>query len=285
MSEAQFYTFITGGIGLILCTVLLVAWLLWRMLDEQRDGRLAALDGVSHELRINLQRMVNELSQVAANPAAGPDALLPIRHPQLDGVHASLINANRNALAVMGATYQELEARKLTLRSQLSLGRDARLPLDDAMDATIDGIATLYMWEQHGGQRPIEAGKVRSWEVRNWMKAHGFRGDAYPDMHLRDEVVERLRNYGLVLTPRPLNMTAHEYYSMRYDRKADRRGPIGKRRAKVEAPVSAKPQEPKKSMFGGKPNAAKTKIETTGETLPDDVIRAMQANEPPKAPN
>ena len=49
---------------------------------------------------------------------------------------------------------------------------------------------------------------MRSWDVRKWMKAHGFRGDAYPGMHIRDEVVERLRQYGLNLTPKPLTMTA-----------------------------------------------------------------------------
>ena len=232
MSEAQFYTFLTGGLGLLTALMTLVAWHLWRMREDTRAGRLSALGGVSHELRINLQRMVSELSQVAANPVIGPDVLLPIRHPQLDGVNASLINANRNGIAVIGVTYQELEARKLSLRAQLAQGNAPGNVLDDAMDAAINGIAALYFWEVHHGALPAEIGRVRSWDVRDWMKAHGFKADAFPGMHLRDEVVERLRMYGLELTPKPLTHTAWEYYNMSYDRHADRKARAEQRRVK-----------------------------------------------------
>ena len=136
----------------------------------------------------------------------------------------------RSVIAVVGATYQELEARKMGLRATLAQGRDPATSLDDAMDAVINGIATLYMWEVHDGARPSDAGTVRSWHVRDWMKGHGFTQDALPGMYLRDEVVERLRSYGLHLTPRPLTHTAHEYYNMQYDRHADIRGPLGKRK-------------------------------------------------------
>jgi len=234
MSEAQFYTFFTGGLCLLIAAALLIAWQLWRFRDEERDGAISALDGVSHEMRINLQRMVNEVAQIVDTQEAGPDVLLPVQHPQLDGVNASLIKTNRNAIAVIGATYQELEARKMALRAALAQKRDLGATLDDAMDATINGIATLYMWEEHAGVRPSEAGTVRSWHVRDWMKKHGFAASSFPGMHLRDEVVERLRQYGLHLTPRPLTHTAHEYYSMRYDRKADPRAPFWKRKPKTE---------------------------------------------------
>lgn len=234
MSESDFYSFFTGGLALLIAAALLIAWQLWRIRDEERDGAISALDGVSHELRINLQRMVNEVAQVAESHEAGPDVLLPIRHPQLDGVNASLIRTNRNAIAVIGATYQELEARKMALRASLAQKRDPAVALDDAMEATINGIATLYMWEMHGGARPADAGTVRSWHVRDWMKGHGFAAGSLPGMHLRDEVVERLRQYGLHLTPRPLTHTAHEYYSMRYDRHADVHGPFGRRKQKAE---------------------------------------------------
>jgi hypothetical protein len=232
MSEAQFYTFLTGGLGLLTALMTLVAWHLWRMREDTRAGRISALGGVSHELRINLQRMVSELSQVAANPVIGPDVLLPIRHPQLDGVNASLINANRNGIAVIGVTYQELEARKLSLRAQLAQGNAPGNVLDDAMDAAINGIAALYFWEVHHGALPAEIGRVRSWDVRDWMKAHGFKADAFPGMHLRDEVVERLRMYGLELTPKPLTHTAWEYYNMSYDRHAERDARAEQRREK-----------------------------------------------------
>lgn len=231
MTDEQFNTFFAGGLALLIAAALLIAWQLWMIRDDERDGAIAALDGVSHELRINLQRLVTELARLSAAPDASPDALLPIRHPQLDGVNNSTIRANRNALAVIGATYQELESRKTNLRAALAQGKDISQSLDDAMDATIDGIASLYMWEVHGGARPNEAGSVRTWHVRDWMKGHGFAANAFPGMHLRDEVVERLRGYGLVMTPKPLTHTAHEYYSMRYDRYADVRGPFGRRKA------------------------------------------------------
>ncbi len=229
MSEAHYMTFMTGGLLLLAVSAMMIAWQLWLQRDDRRDGAKIALEGVGHELRINLHRMATEISQVAQVPDLGPETLLPIKHPQLDGVNGSMIRANRNGLAVVGATYLELESRKAILRDGLAKGRDVTPILDDAMLATIDGTAALYMWEMHNGIRPSDAGKVRSWDVRDWMKGHGFHSAMLPGIHFRDEVVERLRQYGLRLTPRPLTHTAHEYYSMRYDRHADVRGPFGKR--------------------------------------------------------
>ena len=62
------------------------------------------------------------------------------------------------------------------------------------------------------------------------MKAHKFDVDVYPGKNLRDEVVKHLRDDGMTLTPKPLNLTASEYWSRRYDRYADPRGPFGKRK-------------------------------------------------------
>lgn len=244
MSEAQFYTFLTGGLALLIALMTVVAWNLWRMRQATMAGAASALEGVAHELRINLQRMISELSQVAQHPGVGPDVLLPIRSPQLDGVNRSLINTNRNGIAVLGNTYQEMEARKLGLRAILAQGRAPETELDDAMDAAINGIAALYIWEVHKGALPAEIGRVRSWSVRDWMKDKHFRADAFPGMHLRDEVVERLRLYGLELTPRPLTHTAWEYYSMQYDRHADEHGPLGRRRVNKDKP------EGKGGLFG-----------------------------------
>ena len=243
MSESQFYTYISGGFSLLIAVVLLAAWHLWRMREEHKAGVVSALDGVSHELRINLQRFVAELGQVHALEDAGPDLLLPVRHPQLDGVNAAMVHANRNALAVIGNTYQELEARKMAVRAALAQQRDPAVALDDAMDATINGIATLYMWEVHGGARPSEVGRVRSWDVRDWMKGHNFSQNSLPGMFLRDEVVERLRAYGLHLTPRPLSHTAAEYYSMQYDRKADLNAPFWRRKSAEQLEEQARKAE------------------------------------------
>lgn len=244
MSEAQFHTFLTGGLALLIALMTLVAWNLWRMRQEASAGATSALEGVAHELRVNLHRMISELSQVAHHPGIGPDVILPVRSPQLDGVTGSLINTNRNGIAVLGNTYQEIEARKLGLRAVLAQGRAPETELDDAMDAAINGIAALYIWEVHKGALPAEIGRVRSWSVRDWMKEKNFRAEAFPGMHLRDEVVERLRLYGLELTPRPLTHTAWEYYSMQYDRHADEQGPLGRRSVKKEKP------EGKGGLFG-----------------------------------
>lgn len=244
MSEAQFHTFLTGGLALLIALMTLVAWNLWRMRQEASAGAASALEGVAHELRVNLHRMISELSQVAHHPGIGPDVILPVRSPQLDGVTGSLINTNRNGIAVLGNTYQEIAARKLGLRAVLAQGRAPETELDDAMDAAINGIAALYIWEVHKGALPAEIGRVRSWSVRDWMKEKNFRAEAFPGMHLRDEVVERLRLYGLELTPRPLTHTAWEYYSMQYDRHADEQGPLGRRSVKKEKP------EGKGGLFG-----------------------------------
>lgn len=244
MSEAQFHTFLTGGLALLIALMTLVAWNLWRMRQETSAGAASALEGVAHELRVNLHRMISELSQVAHHPGIGPDVILPVRSPQLDGVTGSLINTNRNGIAVLGNTYQEIEARKLGLRAVLAQGRAPETELDDAMDAAINGIAALYIWEVHKGALPAEIGRVRSWSVRDWMKDKNFRAEAFPGMHLRDEVVERLRLYGLELTPRPLTHTAWEYYSMQYDRHADEQGPLGRRSVKKDKP------EGKGGLFG-----------------------------------
>ena len=273
MSEAQFYTFLTGGLALAIALLTLVAWNLWRMRQEASAGRASALEGVAHELRVNLQRMISELSQVAHHPGVGPDVLLPIRSPQLDGVNRSLINTNRNGIAVLGSTYQEMEARKLGLRAVLAQGRVPETELDDAMDAAINGIAALYIWEVHKGALPAEIGRVRSWSVRDWMKEKNFRAEAFPGMHLRDEVVERLRLYGLELTPRPLTMTAWEYYSMQYDRHADERGPLGRRREE-------KPQKEKPAGKGGLFGFGRKKEEEVSQE--DEAEAFAPAESPPE---
>jgi hypothetical protein len=125
---------------------------------------------------------------------------------------------------------------------------------------------------------------VRSWDVRDWMKSHGFKADAFPGMHLRDEVVERLRMYGLELTPKPLTHTAWEYYNMSYDRHADRRERDARRAAEkaVEEEVveDAPDEEKPRGLFGfrKKPVVAP---EQTYEV--EDVAEEVAAPEP--APN
>jgi len=240
MPNDQFAAFMTGGMAILVASSLAIAWILWRERDSRIDSTRAALDGIGHEYRINVQRFITELAMASRGELPGPSALLPISHPQMNGVNASLIETNRKALAVINASYLELSSRKELLREGLLSNSDISQDMSDAMDASIDAMATLYMWEEHKGVSPHEARSTRSWHVRDWMKEHGFQNDAFPGLHLRDQVVERLRMYGMPLTPKPLTHTAHEFYSMQYDRHADPRSPFGRRKTDEDGNVIRK---------------------------------------------
>ena len=246
MSNDQLAAFMSGGMVIIVASALAIAWILWRERDARMDMTRSALEGVGHEYRINVQRIIAELSMVSHDELPGPSALLPVSHPQLDGVNANLIETNRKALAVINASYLELSARKELLRQAIINEADLEQDLTDAIYASIDAISTLYMWEEHKGLSPHEARSTRSWHVRDWMKEHSFQNDAFPDLHLRDQVVERLRTYGMPLTPKPLTHTASEYYAMRYDRHADPRSPFGRRKTDEQGNIIRK--EKKKRM-------------------------------------
>ena len=239
MSQDAFQTFLTGSLLLLVIAALTASWLFWRWRDAQEQAELAALEGVTQELKLNLQRMLGELMMLADGQPYAPGMLLPVQHPQLDAVNAQLIVCDRRAIAVMCATYQELQSRKHLLETLLADGQSAEDERENMLMAAIDGLVTLYLWDEHEGRRPHEARSTRSWAVRDWMKANGFGQFQLPGIHLRDAVVERLRQFGMVLTPKPLELTAFEYWSRRYDRHKDPRGVFGARRFKpveVEAP-------------------------------------------------
>jgi len=221
MSDEAFQTFMSGGMLLLVIGVLAVSWLLWSVRDDRRDAEEAALEGVAQELKLNLQRMLSELMALTGGTAYVTGSLMEIRHPQLNAVHSGLVLCDRRAISVMGAMYQELQARKMYLQAALETGQAAEEEYDNALYAAIDGIVTLYLWEEHKGCKPPEARSTRSWDVRKWMKANGFGQFSFPDLHLRDAVVDRLRQYGMTLTPAPLEYSAFEYWSMRYDWKKD----------------------------------------------------------------
>lgn len=222
--------FQTGALLLLGISTLIIAYLLWMNRSERIETGRQALEGVGHELRINIQRFMAELAAITRGETVMGGDLMPIHHPQLDAIYSQMVPANRNALSVIGATYQTLVARKADIRAAYAHNADPNHETPSAIDAVIDAIVTLYMWEEHGGRRPQDAHATRSWHVRDWMKSHGMAADIFPNMHLRDAVVERLRTYGMKLTPKPLTHTAHEYYSMRYDRYSDPRSPFGKRK-------------------------------------------------------
>lgn len=236
MTGGSIYTFLAAGVLALIAALVVVAALLCLQYRARVRAEAAALDGMGHELKLNLQRMLGELMVLDEGAGYAPGMLMDVHHPQLDAVHAALVRCDRRALAVMDNIYQTLQARKLHLRAELEVGRAVSDERGNAIDVTLDGVAMLYLWDIHDGCRPDEARPTRSWAVREWMKTHGFGRFSLPGLHIRDEVVERLRQYGMPLTPRPLTHTAFEYWSLRYDRQRDPRGVFGARRLADEAP-------------------------------------------------
>lgn len=240
MSDATFETFLVSGLLVLIAAIGYLAWSAWRWVDRERDMEKLALAGVSHEIKSNLDRMLTELGGIANGTITSDIELLPIVHPQLDALLSRPNEADRRGLTTIRANYNELSAHKQTLRAVLSQQADPAQAANLAVDAAIKSLATLYLWEEHKGCPPDQARSTRSWDVRDWMKAHGFNAHILPGLHLRDLVVEHLRGAGMTLTPKPLTHTAHEYFSKRYDRKADPNAPFWKRKPKaVPAVVEA----------------------------------------------
>lgn len=250
MSNTTFETFLVSGLLVLIAAVAYLAWSAWRWVDRERDMEKLALTGVSHELRLNLKRMLAELAGVVNGTLQSEIDIVPVVHPQLDALLSRPNEADRRGLTIIRGNYNELSAHKQSLRAALANQNDVGPSANVAVDAVIDSLTTLYLWEEHKGRPPEAAQSTRSWDVRDWMKAHKFHADMLPGLHLRDQVVERLRSHGMTLTPKPLTFTASEYFAMQYDRKADPNAPFWKRKAKpvaaeeVETIVDEEPVEP-----------------------------------------
>ncbi|MEM1035167.1 MAG: hypothetical protein AAGI14_00270 [Pseudomonadota bacterium] len=234
MSVASFQSFMVIGLLCLIAAIVFMAFQVWRWIDLQKDSEDQSLAGIGHELRFNLNRVITEIGLVSRGEAGAQYDLLEISHPQLDALLSRPTRADRRTLSYIRGLYDELNARKLAIRAALAQAADTTRPIQATADTLINGLATLYLWEKQGGRPPPEARSTRSWSVRDWMKEHQFDTYAVPDMHLRDQVVERLRVSGMTLTPKPLTHTAHEYYSKRYDRKADPNAPFWKRKDKAD---------------------------------------------------
>ena len=250
MSDATFETFLVSGLLVLIAAVAYLAWSAWRWVDRERDMEKLALTGVSHELRLNWKRMLAELAGLADGTLNSEIDIVPVVHPQLDALLSRPNEADRRGLTIIRGNYNELSAHKQSVRAALSSQNDAGPSASVAVDAVIDSLTTLYLWEEHKGRPPEAAQSTRSWDVRDWMKSHKFHADTLPGLHLRDQVVERLRRHGMTLTPQPLTYTASEYFAMQYDRKADRSAPFWKRKAKpvvsedVDAVIEEEPIVP-----------------------------------------
>ncbi|MEL6825919.1 MAG: hypothetical protein AAFN91_06670 [Pseudomonadota bacterium] len=234
MSDATFETFLVSGLLVLIAAIAYLAWSAWRWVDRERDMEKRAMDGVGYELRHNLKRMMTELAGLANGSVKRDFELVPVVHPQLDALLSRPNEADRGGLTVIRGNYNELSAHKQSLRAALASHSDIDRPANVAVDAVIGSLATLYLWEEHKGCAAESARSTRSWDVRDWMKANKFHANLLPGLHLRDQVVERLRQDGMTLTPKPLTYTASEYFAKQYDRKADPNAPFWKRKKKKE---------------------------------------------------
>lgn len=251
MTGTYFETFLVGGMALLVAAALAIAWIMWRERDTRREAIALSLEGIGHEFRFNMFQTVRELRDVTEGLIRTPEDLPRLAHPQLDAVLAEVMATDKRALAAVQATYQNIEGSRRRLRMKISANEDIDDVLTEAKAVAVDGISTLYLWEDHEGRPPAHARSTRSWWVRDWMKAHGFHQDLLPGLALRDAVVENLRQSGMVLTPKPLTLTAHEYYSRLYSRKDDPRGVFGKRREPKPEPV-AEPVAPPVEQEAGR---------------------------------
>lgn len=232
MANATFETFLVSGLLILIIAIGYLAWSAWRWVDRERDMEKRSLDGIRHEMRLNLKRLLDELRGVSDGSLQSEIDVIPIVHPQLDALLSRPNEADRRGLTIIRGNYNELSAHKQSLRGALAGAAPVELPANRAVQALIGSIATLYLWEEHKGCPPEQARSTRTWDVRDWMKATPFEAHALPGLHLRDEVVAYLRAAGMTLTPKPLTHTAHEFYSMQYDRKADPNAPFWKRKPK-----------------------------------------------------
>lgn len=286
MSDATFQTFLTSGLFVLTAAIGYLAWTAWRWMDRVSDTEKIALAGIGHELEANLKRMTTELRGIAEGTITHDIQLVPIVHTQLDSFLARPNEFDRKSLTMMRANYNELSAHKDSLRAALSQQADPAAPANLAADAVISSIATLYLWTDHRGRMPQDAASTRSWAVRDWMKSNRFDADLLPGLHLRDQVVERLRALGMTLTPKPLTHTAHEFYSMQYDRKADPNAPFWKRKPKPapveETAIVAEDAEPiETATIEAEPASTETPPEPAPEPMSEPAPQAeAQADVP-----
>ena len=239
MSDAAFQSFVVVGLLCLIGAIVFMAFQAWRWLDLQKDQEQQSLAGIGYELRLNLQRMIDDVDAVARGAVEHTSSLRPVSHPQLDAFLGKPGRTDRQTLSVIRMLYDDLLAHKLSIHEALAQGVDATGPVKSAVDSILTGLSTLYLWEAHKGKPPCDAPSTRSWTVRDWMKAHNFEMRGLPYLHLRDAVIERLRRDGMTLTPRPLTCTASEYYAKRYDRKADPNAPFWKRKQETEVEPEA----------------------------------------------
>jgi hypothetical protein len=207
MTEENLEVLIVIGGGIAAIALLMIVWFIWKNSRTTGQALKLALDGVGHEFRFNLQRVLSELRELNTNGDVREDLTVQLGWPQLASLLAQPAIKDRRSLERLDATYQTLEAR----RSEVRQGQT-----DDTIGAyrrsAIEALAILYLWEHNKGGLPEKALSASRSAVRNWMKSLGFTKALIPGMALRDEVFKDVRRLRIPLRPSEPGMTAEAYY-------------------------------------------------------------------------
>ena len=121
MSNATFETFLVSGLLILIVAIGYLAWSAWRWVDRERDMEKRSLDGIRHEMRLNLKRLLDELRGVADGSLRSDIDIIPVVHPQLDALLSRPNEADRRGLTIIRGNYNELSAHKQTLRASLAM--------------------------------------------------------------------------------------------------------------------------------------------------------------------
>ena len=280
MVGAQYETFLVSGLLVLIGALLFVAWSVWRLVERGREIEMASFAGVGYELHRNLVGFLGELSQLATGDKPIYPALLPLSHPQLDALQSKPNATDRKALSRLQGTYDAMAMHKQALTVLLGERQPTEGVERAAAETLIRGLAELYLWQAHAAKPAHLARATRSWHVRDWMKTNGF-ADAHilPSVHLRDAVVQHLRDAGMSLSPKPLDHTASEYFAKRYDRKADPNAPFWRRRL----PATTETSQPEPESAG---SDSEVSVEPTQppQTAPPVTVEPEPTAEPTPSP-
>ena len=208
MREDYLETFLVGGLGLLVVTTLMIAWLLWQERRARKMSIGVALAGVGYEFVHNLHQVLVEIARLKAGVPGSVQGLVPLAHPQLDGVIAHPMATDKRALSGVHSAYRSLEVYRMRIRERAAHGRNATGAIDELTDSAVHAIATAYLWDRHGGRLPRKARSPRASAVHRWLTSHGFAREAVEGRDLHDAVIRALQDGGTALKPRPISMPA-----------------------------------------------------------------------------
>lgn len=275
MTEENLEVLLVIGGGIAAIVVLMIIWFVWKNMRASGRALKMALDGVGHEFRFNLQRVLAELRDLSANGDVSDDLAMPLARPQLESLRTQPAVKDKRALERLDTMYQALEASRSSVRQQGQSGE----AVDAYKRSAVEAVAILYLWEQHKGGLPEKAPSTSSSAVRDWMKSLGFTQTLIPGMALRDEVIRQLRGMRMPLKPGDLRMTAQDYYGTPAK---ENTAPQGELVAGAPDPVEPTNMAEEAAQQAAKPEVETLPVENEWSTPEpeEDVAEASQEAEP-----